>query len=189
MLQYAGIASPLRMATVATYGDVAEAHLACGALSNAGINAVIDGENLAANVQGYAPVLGVLKLRVEEKHLAHARQVLDGIEAKRSRWSPYDSDACPACGNNRIRRTPLRRSVGITLVVLGVVGCAFPQTRAFAVAALIVGGYVLITPEYARYRCDACGQRWHPSEFDDDDDQEGNGPGGDGDDAPPPRLE
>ena len=192
VLNYAGIAAPLRMATVATYGDVAEAHLACSALARAEINALIDGENVAANVHGYAPVLGVLKLRVEEEHLAHARQVLDEIAAKRSKWSRYESQACPACGSKRIRRTRLRRVVGTTLVLLGVLGCALDETRAIAVAALIVGGYILITPEYARYRCDACGHRWHPSEQDDQDD-EGEGADGredDGDDAeetPPSR--
>ena len=185
VLNYAGIAAPLRMATVATYGDVAEAHLACGALERAGINAVLDGEHVAANVHGYAPAMGTLALRVEEQHLDRARGVLDEIVAGKAKRLRYESLTCPACASSQIRRTPHRRAVGVTLLALGLVGCVFDGARPVAVMLLLIAAYILITPEYARYRCDACRHRWHASALDDtEDDEDEDGEPGEGiDDA------
>jgi hypothetical protein len=83
---------------VASYLYPHEAYLACSALENAGIDAVLADEHVIAMDWRLAMAVGGIKIRVRAKDLDAAREFLaESAEATRIERK-NDREACPRCG-------------------------------------------------------------------------------------------
>ena len=64
------------METVATFDTIIDAHIAMGRLETVGIACFLMDEQLIQTDMLYSPALGGIKLQVDQKNVARARQAL-----------------------------------------------------------------------------------------------------------------
>jgi hypothetical protein len=141
------------LVTVASYWFPADALLAKSALEAAGIDAVVDSEQIMRGV----------KLRVRNVDALRAGDVLESScealeEIGEADEEPDDSNACPACGSADIVRNS--RALGFAVIaalVIGI-GIAFNLSDAAFFAILAAGVLLLISD---RQRCAECGETWN----------------------------
>jgi hypothetical protein len=148
------------LVTVASYWFLSDAVLAQNALDAAGIDSVLDDENMATN---YTAAVRGVKLRVRNIDAIRAGEVLESQceslgeieEADEPRVEP---ESCPACGstdNTRNSRLPL---FGIIAVLALSIGFALNISEAAFFGVLAAAVLLLISD---RNRCSECGETWN----------------------------
>jgi len=148
------------LVTVASYWFLSDAVVAQNALDAAGIDSVLDDENMATN---YTAAVRGVKLRVRNIDAIRAGEVLESQcesldeieEADEPRVEP---ESCPACGstdNTRNSRLPL---FGIIAVLALSIGFALNISEAAFFGVLAAAVLLLISD---RNRCSECGETWN----------------------------
>ncbi len=136
-----------RLMTVRRYRDMAEAYTGRSLLESAGIPAWIADEHLVRMDWFYSNLVGGMRLQVDERDEAAAREIL---EEEAPETIPYGEEevyvqpTCPKCG-----------SAEITL------GSGTERGRS------LLALYVLsipVPPQQAAWHCEACGARWVESD-------------------------
>jgi hypothetical protein len=151
--------------TVWRAADPLEANLAVGKLQESGLHARVDFENTAdLGVWAYAP--GGTAVQVIEVEIPAARQILEGIERRRTERLNAQSIECPRCHARGARRTlhPLRK-LALAIIVIGyasalLLRAPYVPTFGFHWLIVFVGIVLLFVPRMPRWRCTACGNRW-----------------------------
>lgn len=132
-----------RLVTVRRYRDLVEACLGRSLLESAGIPAWIADENLVRMDWFYSNLVGGMRLQVDERDEASAREIL---EEGAPETIPYGEDevyvqpTCPKCGSAEIA-----------------LGSGTERGRS------LVALYVLsipVPPRETTWHCEACGARW-----------------------------
>jgi hypothetical protein len=136
-----------RLVTVRSYRDLTEAFLGRSLLESAGIPAWIADEHLVRMVWFYSNLVGGMRLQVDERDQAAAREILEeGVPGTITygQEDVYLQPTCPRCG-----------SAEITL------GDGTERGRS------LVALYVLsipVPPREAAWHCEACGAKWADAE-------------------------
>jgi hypothetical protein len=136
-----------RLVTVRHYRDLTEAMVGRSLLESAGIPAWIADEHLVRMVWFYSNLVGGMRLQVDERDEAAAREVLQEAVPQTIAYGQdevYVQPTCPKC-----------RSAEITL------GGGTEHGRA------LVALYVLsipVPPREAVWHCEACGAQWADAE-------------------------
>jgi hypothetical protein len=132
-----------RLVTVRRYRDLAEAYAERSLLESAGIPAWIADENLVRMDWFYSNAVGGMRLQIDEREEATAREILEEGAPETITYGEegvYVQPTCPKCG-----------SAEITL------GSGTERGRS------LVALYVLsipVPPREATWHCEACGARW-----------------------------
>ena len=148
------------LVTVASYWFLSDAVLAQNALDAAGIDSVLDDENMATNITN--AVRGV-KLRVRNIDAIRAGEVLESQcesldeieEADEPRVEP---ESCPACGSTDIMRNSRLPLFGVIAVLALSIGVALNVSEAAFFGVLAAAVLLLISD---RNRCPECGETWN----------------------------
>ena len=141
-----------RILPVETFWDATEAHLARGALEEAGIDCVVADDNAATMMPLHVGAIGGVKLLVRESDLARARKVLDGLQGQEDGNDPpggapaghefeekFDLPKCPRCNSDDVTYERFSK-------------------RAFFIGVLLLGFPFLIMKR--RWRCFTCEHKW-----------------------------
>ena len=132
-----------RLVTVRHYRDLTEAFVGRSLLESAGIPAWIADENLVRMIWFYSNMVGGMRLQVDERNEAAAREILDEAvpgTIPYGQEETYVQPTCPKCG-----------SAEITL------GSGTERGRS------LVALYVLaipVPPREAAWHCEVCGTEW-----------------------------
>jgi hypothetical protein len=135
-----------RLVTVRRYRDLAEAYVGRSLLESAGVPAWIADENLVRMDWFYSNLVGGMRLQVDERDEAAAREILEAGGPGTITYGQEESyvqPTCPKCG-----------SAEITL------GGGTERGRS------LVALYVLaipVPPREAAWHCEACGAQWADS--------------------------
>jgi hypothetical protein len=111
---------------VASYRDVAIAHVQRSALEAAGIPAFVQDENFVGLQWTYSQALGGIRLLVPPDRAAEAQELLasDSASALRdvpeSSLPPARSELCPHCGSETVKPSGIRRRVKALSLLLGI---------------------------------------------------------------------
>jgi len=132
-----------RLVTVQRYRDLAEAYAGRSLLESSGIPAWIADENLVRMDWFYSNLVGGMRLQVDERDVAAAREILEERVPGTITYGQEDAyvqPTCPKCG-----------SAEITL------GSGTERGRS------LVALYILsipVPPREAAWHCEACGAQW-----------------------------
>ena len=132
-----------RLVTVRRYRDLTEAFVGRSLLESAGIPAWIADENLVRMVWFCSNMVGGMRLQVDERDEAAAREILEEGVPGTIMYGPeeaYVQPSCPKCG-----------SAEITL------GCGTENGRSLVALYLWA---IPVPPREAAWHCDACGALW-----------------------------
>ncbi|HEU5351362.1 MAG TPA: DUF2007 domain-containing protein [Terracidiphilus sp.] len=138
-----------RLVTVRRYRDLTEAFLGRSLLESAGVAAWVADENLVRMNWFYSNLVGGLRLQVDERDEADAREILDGEIPETIPYGEgeaYVQPTCPKCGSAEIALGDGREG-GRSLVALYVLAIPVP-------------------PRKAAWHCEACGAQWIDEEND-----------------------
>ena len=133
---------------VASYRDVAIAHVQRVALEAAGIPAVVQNEHMVGLQWTYSQALGGVRLLVPSDRVSEARELLgsDSANALRdvpeSSLPPAENELCPQCGSPGAQPSRLRRRVKALSLGLGLPLTAWSES----------------------FHCTSCGHRWSARE-------------------------
>ena len=133
--------------TVRRYRDLAEAYAGRSLLEPAGIPAWIADENLVRMDWFYSNMVGGLRLQVDERDEATAREILDEAAPDTITYGEeqvYVQPTCPKCG-----------SAEITL------GSGTENGRSLLALYLVS---IPVPPQQAAWHCEACDARWVESD-------------------------
>jgi predicted RNA-binding Zn-ribbon protein involved in translation (DUF1610 family) len=136
-----------RLATVRRYRDLTEAYVGRSLLESAGIPAWIADEHLVRMVWFYSNVVGGMRLQVDERDEAAAREILEEVVPGTITYGPeeaYVQPTCPKCG-----------SAEITL------GDGTERGRSFVALYFLS---IPVPPREAAWHCEACGAQWADAE-------------------------
>ena len=131
-----------RLVTVRRYRDLAEALVGHSLLESAGIQAWIADEHLVRMDWFYSNLVGGMRLQVDERHDAAAREILQEAVPGTIAYGEeeaYVQPTCPKCGSAEITLGGTER--GRSLVALYVLSIPVP-------------------PREAAWHCEACGTPW-----------------------------
>jgi len=132
-----------RLVTVRRYRDLAEAYVGRSLLESAGIPAWIADEHLVRMDWFYSNLVGGMRLQVDEREEAAAREILEERAPESITYGEdeaYVQPSCPKCGSAEVN-----------------LGSGTERGRS------LVALYVLsipVPPRKAAWRCEACGARW-----------------------------
>jgi predicted RNA-binding Zn-ribbon protein involved in translation (DUF1610 family) len=132
-----------RIVTVRRYRDLAAAYAGRSLLESAGIPAWIADENLVRMDWFYSNLVGGMRLQVDERDEAAAREILEQSTPQTITYGQeevYVQPTCPKCGSAEIS-----------------LGSGTERGRSF------VGLYLLgapVPPRAAAWHCEACGADW-----------------------------
>jgi hypothetical protein len=132
-----------QLVTVRRYRDLAEAYAGRSLLESAGIPAWIADENLVRMDWFYSNLIGGMRLHVDERDAAAAREILEEGAPETIAFSEkeaYIQPTCPDCGSTEIRLGGGTER-GRSLVALYVLAIPVP-------------------PRKAAWHCEACGAQW-----------------------------
>ncbi|MGD0683302.1 MAG: DUF2007 domain-containing protein [Terracidiphilus sp.] len=132
-----------RLVTVRRYRDLAEAYVARSLLESAGIPAWIADENLVRMDWFYSNLVGGMRLQVDEREEAAAREILEERAPGTITYGEeevYVQPTCPKCG-----------SAEITL------GSGTERGRSFVALYMLSAP---VPPRKAAWYCEACGAQW-----------------------------
>jgi hypothetical protein len=151
---------PEFLVTVASYWFLSDAMLARNALEAAGIESMLDDENMAMNLTN--AVRGV-KLRVRNVDAIRAGEVLESQcetldEIGEADEERDDDTACPACGSGDIIHNSRALAFAITAAIVIGAGLALNISQAAFFGVLAAAGLLLIAD---RNRCAECGETWN----------------------------
>jgi hypothetical protein len=136
-----------RLVTVRRYRDLMEAFLGRSLLESAGIQSWIADENLVRMDWFYSNMVGGMRLQVDERDEAAAREILEE-EAPRTinygKEEVFVQPTCPKCG-----------SVEVTL------GDGTESGRSLVALAVLA---IPVPPREAAWHCEACGAQWADAE-------------------------
>lgn len=128
---------------VETFWDATEAHLARGALEEAGIDSVVADDNAVAVMPLHVGAIGGVKLLVRESDLARARKVLDGLEGEEDESDLVEDESdlprCPRCNSDDVTYERFSK-------------------RGFFVGVLLLGFPFLVMKH--KWRCLTCEHEW-----------------------------
>jgi len=136
-----------RLVTVRRYRDLAEAYVGRSLLESASIPAWIADENLVRMDWFYSNLVGGMRLQVDERDEAVAREILEERTPGTITYGEEDvyiQPTCPKCGSAEIS-----------------LGGGTERGRSF------VALYVLsipVPPREATWHCEACGTQWADAE-------------------------
>jgi predicted RNA-binding Zn-ribbon protein involved in translation (DUF1610 family) len=136
-----------RLVTVQRYRDLAEAYMGRSLLESAGIPAWVADENLVRMDWFYSNLVGGMRLQVDERDEAAAREILEERAPETITYGEeevYVQPTCPKCG-----------STEITL------GVGTERGRSFVALYLLA---IPMPPREAAWHCEACGARWAASD-------------------------
>lgn len=147
------------LVTIASYWFLSDAMLAQNALEAAGIESVLDDQNMASN---YMNAVRGVKLRVRNVDAIRAGEVLEArceaLEEIGEADEEQSPDACPNCGSVEIARKPRMLVFAIVAAILIALGIALNATEAGFFSALAAGLLLLIANNY---RCSECEETWN----------------------------
>jgi hypothetical protein len=148
VLEYAALSGTWRqtgLVTVTTFANAWEANLALHKLNAEGIPATLaDQEVIAASGGAYAGAVGGIKLQVPAGEVERARAALPQPGAR-------TIVKCPRCGSKATHMVPQAPFVRmLVLLLLGMPSVLFGR----------------------RWRCEACGNQWRRSIYEESDDDE-----------------
>ncbi|PYQ29585.1 MAG: hypothetical protein DMF56_11520 [Acidobacteria bacterium] len=148
------------LVTVASYWFLSDALVAQNALDAAGIDSVLDDENMATNITN--AVRGV-KLRVRNIDAIRAGEVLESQcesldEIEEPDEIRIDPNSCPACGSLDVARNPRLSLFAIIAVLALGAGIALNISEAAFFGVLAAAVLLLISD---RNRCTECGETWN----------------------------
>ncbi|MGA3346859.1 MAG: DUF2007 domain-containing protein [Terracidiphilus sp.] len=132
-----------RLVTVRRYRDLAEAYVGRSLLESAGIPAWIADEHLVRMDWFYSNLVGGMRLQVDEREEAAAREILEERAPESITYGEdevYVQPSCPKCGSAEVN-----------------LGSGTERGRS------LVALYVLsipVPPRKAAWHCEACGARW-----------------------------
>ena len=132
-----------RLVTVRRYRDLTEAFVARSLLESAGIPAWIADEHLVRMIWFYSNMAGGMRLQVDERDEAAAREILEeGVPGTitYSTEEAYVQPTCPSCGSAEITLGN-GTECGRSLVALYLMAIPVP-------------------PRKAAWHCEACGAQW-----------------------------
>jgi hypothetical protein len=132
-----------RLVTVRRYRDMAEAYVARSLLESAGIPAWIADENLVRMDWFYSNLIGGMRLQVDEREEAAAREILEEGDPESIMYGEdevFVQPSCPKCGSGEIT-----------------LGSGTERGR--SLVALYVFS-IPVPPREASWHCDACGAQW-----------------------------
>jgi hypothetical protein len=138
-----------RLVTVRRYRDLAEAYVGRSLLESAGIPAWIADENLVRMDWFYSNLVGGMRLQVDEREEAAAREILQEGAPETITYGEeevYVQPTCPKCG-----------SAEITL------GSGTERGRSFVALYMLS---VPVPPREAAWHCEVCGANWVDDEKD-----------------------
>ena len=136
-----------RLVTVRRYRDLAEAYVVRSLLESAGIPAWIADENLVRMDWFYSNMVGGMRLQVDEREEAAAREILEAEVPGTITFGQEEAfvqPTCPKCGSADITLGG-RTERGRSLVALYVLSIPVP-------------------PREAAWHCEACGAQWVDAE-------------------------
>ena len=132
-----------RLVTVRRYRDLAEAYVGRSLLESADIPAWIADENLVRMDWFYSNLVGGMRLQVDERDEAAAREILEERAPETITYGEeevYVQPTCPKCGSDEIT-----------------LGSGTERGRS------LLALYVLsipVPPREAAWHCEACGAQW-----------------------------
>ncbi|MGD0732736.1 MAG: DUF2007 domain-containing protein [Terracidiphilus sp.] len=135
------------LVTVRRYRDLAQAYVGRSVLESAGIPAWVADENLVRMDWFYSNMVGGMRLQVDERDEASARELLDEKAPETITYGEekvYVQPTCPRCG-----------STEITL------GSGTESGRSFVALYVLA---IPVPPREAAWNCEACGARWATSD-------------------------
>lgn len=138
-----------RLVTVRRYRDLPEAFVGRSLLESAGIEAWVADEHLVRMDWFYSNLVGGMRLQVDERDEATAREILEKAVPATIEYGDgqaYEQPTCPKCGSVEI--------------ILGV-----GSGRGISLAALYVASIPLPSGTGA-WHCEACGALWTDDEND-----------------------
>ena len=136
-----------RLVTVRRYRDLAEAYVGRSLLESAGIPAWIADEHLVRMDWFYSNLVGGMRLQVDEREEAAAREILDEGPPETIRYGEeevYVQPTCPKCGSTEIT-----------------FGGGTERGRSLVALYLLA---IPVPPREAAWNCEACGARWVASD-------------------------
>jgi predicted RNA-binding Zn-ribbon protein involved in translation (DUF1610 family) len=136
-----------RLVTVRRYRDLGEAYVGRSLLESAGIPAWIADENLVRMDWFYSNLIGGMRLQVDEREEATARELLEEGAPGTITYGPeevYVQPTCPKCGSHEINLGDGTER-GRSLLALYVLAIPVP-------------------PREAAWHCEACGAQWADAE-------------------------
>ena len=136
-----------RLVTVRRYRDLTEAIVGRSLLESAGIPAWVADEHLVQMDWFWSNMVGGMRLQVDERDEAAARELLEAGVPETITYSQqevYVQPNCPKCG-----------SAEITL------GTGTERGRSFVALALLG---IPVPPRRAAWYCEACGAQWMDAE-------------------------
>ena len=147
------------LVTVASYWFLSDAVHAQNALDAAGIDSVLDDENMATNI----PTAVRVKLRVRNIDAIRAGDVLESQcesldEVDEPDEPRIEPESCPACGSMDITRNSRLPLFAIIAVIALGVGVALDVSEAAFFGVLAAAVLLLISD---RNRCAECGETWN----------------------------
>jgi hypothetical protein len=131
------------LVTVRRYRDLAEAYVGRSLLESAGIQAWIADENLVRMDWFYSNLVGGMRLQVDERDGAAAREILEEEAPKTIAYGEeevYVQPTCPKCGSAEITLGSGTER-GPSLVALYTLAIPVPSRK-------------------AAWHCEACGVQW-----------------------------
>ena len=136
-----------RLVTVRRYRDLAEAYVGRSLLESAGIPAWIADENLVRMDWFYSNLVGGMRLQVDERDEAAAREILEERAPETITYGEeevYVQPTCPKCGSTEIT-----------------FGGGTERGRSLVALYLLA---IPVPPREAAWNCEACGARWVASD-------------------------
>lgn len=138
-----------RLVTVRRYRDLPEALVGRSLLESAGIEAWVADEHLVRMDWFYSNLVGGMRLQVDERDEAAAREILEKVVPATIDYGqeqPYVQPICPKCGS--------------TEITLG-----GGTERGLSLAALYLAS-IPVPPGTGAWHCETCGARWTDDEDD-----------------------
>jgi len=132
-----------RLVTVQRYRDLAEAYVGRSLLESAGIPAWIADENLVRMDWFYSNLVGGMRLQVDERDEAVARQFLEKGTPETIMYGEeevYVQPTCPKCGSTQIS-----------------LGGGTERGRSLVALYILA---IPVPPREAAWHCEACGAQW-----------------------------
>jgi hypothetical protein len=132
-----------RLVAVRRYRDLAEAYVGRSLLESAGIPAWIADENLVRMDWFYSNLVGGMRLQVDERNEAAAREILEERAPKTITYGEeeiYVQPTCPKCGSDEIT-----------------LGSGTERGRSLLALYVLA---IPVPPREAAWHCEACGAQW-----------------------------